>query len=472
MTEALWTGAEVIAATGGRGDADWQAQGVSIDTRTLEAGDLFVALAGDNHDGHDYLADAFARGASAALVSEDYAGALMGAMVAVPDVLAGLRALGEAARRRSTAHIVAITGSVGKTGTKEALRRALSKTAATHASRKSYNNHVGVPLSLAALPADAAYGVFELGMNHAGEIDALTRLVRPHTAVITHIGEAHIENLGSLEGIARAKAEIFAGLEAGGTAIIPRDSEFFDLLRSAAATHEARRIIGFGHHEEADIRVVRQYLHPTCSCVSAEMHGQAITFKVGAAGAHHVSNALAVLGAVEAAGADLAFATLSFADMGNLAGRGARHEIETRNGRFTLIDESYNANPASMHAALTALGLVPRPGQARRIAVLGDMVELGDAARDCHADLARVVEQADIDMVFTCGALMRHLHDHLPPGRTGAHAETPDALLPPLLAELHAHDVVMVKGSRATGMEVIVEGLLNPENGGRAVGSM
>lgn len=468
----LWTADEALAALsglGGQGDAGWQADGVSIDTRSLKPGDLFVALPGEQADGHDYVEAAFAAGAAAAFVRQGYTppdGMLdKAAFVYVDDVAAGLEALGQASRARSQAHILAVTGSVGKTSVKEALRLALSKTAPTHASEKSYNNHIGVPLSLARLPRDAAFAVFEIGMNHAGEIAALVDMVRPHTAIITHIGSAHIEHLGSEEAIARAKAEIFTATDKPQAAIIPQDTPHFELLRAAAQAAGINDILPFAAASDATDESVswaeKVRLHETCSCVSANIDGTALTFKVGTPGRHQVSNALAVLTAVKAAGADLALAALSLAETEGLPGRGQRHILHCTTGDYLLIDESYNANPSSMQAALMSLGLVPRFGQGRRIAALGDMAELGEHAADMHQALAAHVEAADIDLVVTCGPMMQHLHTHLPPGRMGPHVDSPEELLEILLRDVHAADVIMVKGANATGMMRLVDGLLS-----------
>jgi len=472
LSAPLWTGEEALAALsglGGQGDREWQANGVSIDTRNLKSGDLFVALPGEKADGHDYVESAFAAGASAALVRQGYTPPQglpdAAAFIYVDDVAAGLEALGQAARARSQAHILAVTGSVGKTSVKEALRLALSKSGSTHASEKSYNNHIGVPLSLARLPREAAYGVFEIGMNHAGEIATLVEMVRPHTAIITHIGSAHIEHLGSEEAIARAKAEIFTAGIAPQTAIIPQDTPYFDILRDAAKAANVADILPFAASEAKTGPAVawaeKVHLHDTCSCVSATIDDTPMTFKVGTPGRHQVSNALAVLTAVKAAGADLALAALSLAESEGLPGRGQRHVLQCATGDYLLIDESYNANPSSMQAALMSLGLVPRFGQGRRIAALGDMAELGEHAADMHQALAENVEQADIDLVVTCGVMMQHLHNHLPPGRMGPHVSSPEELLEILLRDIHAGDVIMVKGANATGMMRLVDGLID-----------
>ncbi len=466
MANPLWKGSEVIAALSAHlADAvraDWQADGVAIDTRDLRNGDIFVALSGARADGHDFVATAFEAGAVAALVRSDFAADNLPAhavLLRVADVLAALEALGRAARERCTAHVSAITGSVGKTSTKEALAHALSKSGTVHAAEKSFNNHIGVPLTLARMSADVDYAVFELGMNHAGEIAALVDMVRPHSAMITAIGAAHIENFASMDELARAKAEIIGGVVEDGVVILPRDSAYFDVLRGCAENTRVVEVSAEGN-DTAQAFVMRSKLHATCSCVTAQILGQEVTYKIGMAGAHHIANSLAVLACVCEAGADLALAALSLADNEGFSGRGRRHIIGHGDATFTLIDESYNANPTSMAAALMALGLAPRQGRGRRIAVLGDMAELGTDAARLHAALAENIEAADIDLVITCGALMAHLHDLLPPMRTGSHVTTHDEVVDVLRRDVRADDVVMVKASNAMGLSHVVSALL------------
>ena len=471
----LWTDEQISVATQAHCTGPFTVSGVSIDTRSLELGDLFVALPGPERDGHDFVDAAFATGATAALVCRGKIDPMKaaGPLVEVDNVSAALEALAHAARARSGAYITAVTGSVGKTSVKEALRLALSKSGETFASEKSFNNHIGVPLSLARMPQDCAYGVFEVGMNHAGEIDALVRMVRPHCAIITHVGTAHIEHFDSEADIARAKGEIFNDMAndvvEGGTVIIPADNPHIDLLVELAEARGIADIRCFTTDEKAaaselpHIVASKIYLHETCSCVSGRIDDAEVTFKVGTPGAHHVSNSLAVLGAVQAAGADLALAALSLAEVEALSGRGRRHVLDVAGGPCVLIDESYNANPASMSAAIKALGLVPRLGQGRRIAVLGDMAELGEASKDLHIDIAGLMDTVDIDLVFSCGPQMAHMFAHLPPDRRGIHASSTGALTNILQAEIHAGDVVMVKGSHASRMNQVVDALLEAE---------
>lgn len=458
---ALWTAAEAEAATGGRSSAGWAASGISIDSRTAAPGDLFIAIEGANSDGHDYVADALAAGAAAAMVSRHPRAVSADApLLRVADTAAALRALATAARARASAQVIAVTGSVGKTSTKEALRRALSSQAAAHASAASYNNHWGVPLSLARMPADSAFGIFELGMSRSGELDPLSRMVRPHAAIVTGIAPAHLAYFKNLAAIADAKAEVFAGLEPEGTALLNRDSEFFPRLAQAAEESGARRVLGFGRHPEAWAHIAAVAAGPCGSEVSAQIGGRSIEYRIGAAGEHWVMNSLATLAAVAAFGGDLARAAESLADMAPLRGRGARHRIRLGAGTAEVIDESYNANPASMRAAIATLaGARPGPG-GRRIAVLGDMLELGPDSVRLHAGLAADLAAAAVDIVLSAGADMAHLDRALPESMARLHAERSHALAPPLLDLLRPGDVVMVKGSFGIRMGAIVEALL------------
>jgi UDP-N-acetylmuramoyl-tripeptide--D-alanyl-D-alanine ligase len=456
---ALWTASETAAATAGRTTRDWRAQGVSIDSRSVGAGDLFVAIKGPRADGHDYVAAALAGGAAAALVSRVPPDAPPDApLLLVEDTLAALSKLGGAARARTRARVCAITGSVGKTGTKEALRHVLGRQGATTASESSFNNHWGVPLSLARMPASADYGVFEVGMNHAGEITPLSRLIRPHVAVVTAVASAHVAHFASLADIADAKSEIFAGLD-GGTALINRDSEFFDRMAAAATACGARRIVGFGEHRDADIRLVDCAFGPTSSRVAASIHGEQRDYRIGIAGRHWAINSLAVLGAVAALGADVAAAAEALADLEPLDGRGRVHRLRIGRGTLTLIDESYNANPASMRAAIETLARVPPGRNGRRIAVIGDMRELGPRSPAFHAELATPLAAQGIDLVFAAGEDTRHLFAALPAERRAQHAATSEALAEALIAALRPGDVVMVKGSNASRMSEIVRRL-------------
>lgn len=464
MTDPLWTLDELAAACGGRlengGKGDAPVASVSIDTRTLEPGALYVAIRGENNDGHDYVGKAFEAGAAAALVAEDAQVSAAGSLIRVPETLRGMEKIGMAARARGAASVIAVTGSVGKTGTKEMLRLALEPSGLVHASRKSYNNHWGVPLTLANLPRDARFGVFEAGMNHAGEIEPLTRMIRPHVAIVTTVEPVHLEFFESVERIAEAKAEIFAGLESGGIAILNRDNPHFDLLGKRALAAGAARIIAFGSHAAADARLIEMNESGGGSRFEASIRGERVYCRLGAPGRHLVINALAVLAAVWTVGGDMAAAAGALAHYRAQQGRGERETFALPGGgEALLIDESYNANPASMRAALSALGAAPRKAFPRRIAVLGDMLELGETSAELHRALADPVDAAGVDVVFACGPHMRALFDALPKARRGAYAETSEGLREPLLEALAAGDAVMVKGSLGSRMGLLVEAL-------------
>lgn len=462
MTSPLWTRADVIAATGGKAEGgDWVAKGVSIDSRTIEAGDLFVAIKGENTDGHAYVEAAFSRGAVAAIVS-DVTPAMRagGPLVVVPDALEALNALGRAARHRTEAKIVAVTGSVGKTGTKEALRMILSQQGATHASAASYNNLWGVPLSLARMPANTRFGIFEIGMSAPGEITPLSKLVEPFVALVTTVEAVHMAFFNSVEEIADAKAEVFDGLQKGGVAVLNRDNPHFARLEKRARAAGAGRIISFGEDEKADARLEKVVLKDDCSCVSATICGEPVTYKLGVPGRHIVMNSLAMLACVKAVDADLALAALALANLKAPKGRGERHHILAPGRPFLLIDESYNANPASMRAAIETLGRIEPGRRARRIAVLGDMLELGEESVALHRALSIPLAHADIDLVFASGPDMRALFGALPADRQGAYSEKSSGLIAPLVEALHDGDVVMVKGSNGSRMGLVVEALL------------
>jgi UDP-N-acetylmuramoyl-tripeptide--D-alanyl-D-alanine ligase len=460
---SLWTLDALVQATGARvsGAPVQEIRGVSIDSRSVTAGEAFFAIKGDRVDGHDYVADALARGAGIAVVSQENVARMpAGAPLAVvPEVLESLRALGRAARARSQAKIIAVTGSAGKTGTKDALRLALSREAETHASVASFNNHWGVPLSLARLPQSARYAVFEIGMNHAGEIEPLARLVRPHVAIVTTIEAVHLEFFPSIEAIADAKAEIFLGLEASGAAVLPRDNPQFDRLAAAARAARVGRIVGFGEHEKAEARLIDAALLSDCSTVKARILGDDVTYKLGAPGRHLVLNSLAVLAAVKLVGADLALAALALADLVPPTGRGRRITLRVDGGRALLIDESYNANPASMRAALEVLGQASIGRKGRRIAVLGDMLELGPDGAELHRGLADAIAAARVDLVFCAGPLMRELWEVLPATRRGGYAETAVELEADVAAAIHPGDAIMVKGSHGSRMGPVVDAL-------------
>jgi UDP-N-acetylmuramoyl-tripeptide--D-alanyl-D-alanine ligase len=459
----LWSVEAMTQAMGAApaGPLPARVNGISIDSRTIVPGEAFFAIAGENRDGHDFVAAALAARAGLAVVANDKRSSFSAPapLLIVPDVLAGLVDLARAARARSPAKIVGVTGSVGKTSTKEALRLALGADGETHASVASYNNHWGVPLSLARCPQTARYAVLEIGMNHAGEIDALTRLARPHVAIITTVEPVHLEFFASLEAIADAKAEIFRGLEAGGAAVINRDNPQFARLRRHAQDAGVDRIVSFGEHVEADARLIKSSLLPDCSTVQARILGADLTYKLGAPGRHVVHNSLAVLAAAALVGADLALAGLALSQLRPASGRGARITLDTDDGTALLIDESYNANPASMRAALALLGQTEIGPHGRRIAVLGDMLELGSHGVEMHRQLLDPVLAHGIDLVFCCGPLMRALWEALPSERGAGYAETSALLEPQVLAAIHPGDTVMVKGSLGSRMGPIVKAL-------------
>jgi len=456
----LWTAAEAARATGGTGASDWRAEGVCIDSREAGPGDLFVALAGPRFDGHDFVADALRAGAAAAMVARRPDGLAPDApLLLVDDTLDGLRALAAAARRRGRAKICAITGSVGKTGTKEALAAALGRQGRTAASARSLNNHWGVPLSLARLPADADFGVFEVGMNHAGEIEPLSLLLRPDVAIITTVAPAHIGHFDSIEAIADAKAEIFAGMK-GGTAVLNRDNALFDRLSAAARSAGVTEIIAFGESAGADARLLDCSLDNQGANVDAEICGRHIAYRLSLPGRHQVFNSLAVLAACHVLDADVAAAARTLSEITPLAGRGQRHRVRLVNGAFTLIDESYNANPASMRAAIEMLADTRPEPCGRRVAVLGDMRELGDRSTDYHAALAGVLAENGIERVYACGQEMAQMMAHLPPAMRGMHAATSREIADDVARAAAAGDVIMIKGSLASAMSVVVEALL------------
>ena len=461
---ALWTAAEIEAATGGIASHDFEASGVEMDSRDVKPGDVFVALKGEAMDGHRFLDAAFARGAVAAIVDRP----VDMPHVLVKDTTAALHALAHAARTRAADAVrIAVTGSVGKTGMKEAIFACLDRASrgAAHRSVRSYNNHVGVPLSLARMPARARFGVFEMGMNHAGEIAPLAEHVRPHVALITTIAPAHIENLGSMEAIADEKAQIFTGLAAGGIAVIPADSEFAGRMIDRARACGAK-VVTFGRAKGADVRLLDAI--PAAgggSLVTADLGDRRVCYTIAEPGDHWIVNSLGVMAAVRAAGGDLASAGLALAELGGMKGRGARHSLAVAGGTALLIDESYNANPASMRATLKALSQTPAT---RRLAVLGSMKELGDFSDAFHRQLAEPIIEAGVAHVILVGSEMAALADELGKlpaaalgkGPTFAHCDGPAEAIAMLGAYgLAAGDAVLVKGSNSVGLGRLVSHL-------------
>jgi UDP-N-acetylmuramoyl-tripeptide--D-alanyl-D-alanine ligase len=461
--EPLWTNLGLIAALEARvsGELSRSAEGISIDSRTLVRGDLFFAINGENSDGHDYVGAAFERGAAAAVVAEAKADTVkgLGPLYVVRDVLPALEKLARAARARTKARIIAVTGSVGKTSTKEALRIVLGKAGAAHASAASYNNHWGVPLTLARMPRETRFGVVEIGMNHAGEITPLTAMAKPHVAIITNIAPVHLEFFASVDAIADAKAEIFSGLVPGGVAILNVDNPQFDRL-AAVAGASAGHIATFGADAHADARLIDVKLAEDHMIVKAEFYGRPISYRVGAPGRHLALNSLAVLLAAKSVGLDLDTAAGELAAFEAPDGRGRRFQLTAKNGPFTLIDESYNANPVSMRAAFALVGALPTSGKSgRRIAVLGDMHELGARSDELHAALAIDVQVNHIDRVFAAGPMMKHLFDALPGSLRGAWRPSVIELEPVVREAVHSGDLIVVKGSNASQMHVIVTAL-------------
>jgi UDP-N-acetylmuramoyl-tripeptide--D-alanyl-D-alanine ligase len=463
MSAPLWTSSDMAAAmrataNGALPDA---ITGLSIDSRTISPGEAYFAIKGDVHDGHDFVEAALRAGAALAVVETAQRQKFPddAPLLVVDDVLAGLVDLAGAARARLSAQVVAVTGSVGKTSTKEALRRVLSAQGETHASAASFNNHWGVPLSLARCPATARFAVFEIGMNHAGEIEPLVKMVRPHVAVITTVEPVHLEFFSGIEAIADAKAEIFAGLEPGGAVVLNRDNAQFDRLQRRAKQLGISRIVSFGADGKSDARLIDVSLHAACSAVHADILGHDVTYKLGMPGRHMAMNSLGVLAAASLAGADLALAGLALSQAQPAAGRGVRKALEVGHGEATLIDESYNANPASMAAALSVLGAASVGPHGRRIAVLGDMLELGSTAAQLHRGLIEAVKANHVDLVYCCGPLMRNLWDALSSGKRGGYAGSADALESQVLAAIRAGDVIMVKGSLGSKMKTIVAAL-------------
>ncbi len=466
MSAALWQQGDLVAVTGGVAAGNWRrpVTGVAIDSRQVKAGDLFVALVGPNNDGHDYVAQALAAGAAAAMISRPVRG-LAGdaAVLTVTDTFAALNAVAAAARARYAGKVVAVTGSVGKTGTKEALGVALGALGPTYVSAGNYNNEFGVPLSLAGLDPAAAFAVFELGMNHAGELTPLSRLVAPDVAVITNIAAVHLEFFDSVAGIAEAKAEIFAGLGADGVAVLNRDNAYFAFLADAAWRAGITTVVGFGADPEADVRLLRTTATPGGVDARVRIGETDLGVRLAAHGRHWAINATAVLGVVQALGGDVARAADALATLEAPKGRGRLSQVRLGDGgTVTLIDDAYNASPLSVRAAIAVLGDLEAGAGCRRIAVLGDMLELGDDAAALHAALARDLVAAKVDRVYSAGPLMAALDDALPPALRGGHTKASAALPALLLPALRDGDVVLVKGSLGSKMGLVVDAIERP----------
>ena len=458
----VWTATEAAAATGGSIAANWQVSGVSIDSRTVKAGELFIALQGLHYDGHDFVATALAKGATAAIVARIPEGiASLKELLIVSDTRAALAALARHARVRSAARVVAITGSVGKTSTKEMLRLVLAEQGPTHVSEDNLNNHLGVPLTLARMPSATAFVVLEMGMNHAGELSMISRLARPNVGVITTVEAVHLEFFTSVRGIADAKAELFTGMNRNGIAILNRDSKYFDYLARHALSFGVTCIYSFGFHHDAEFRLYSYSMTDQGTLVRASVLEQPATYTLSTYGRHWALNSLVVLATVHAVGGRVSQAAKALAKVQPLPGRGARQKflIAAYGGSIEVIDESYNASPVAVRAAMEVLGAAHPGPCGRRIAVLGDMLELGKGAATLHADLAASVLDNKIDIVFTAGPLMAYLHEALPQERRGSHAVNTEVLAPQVIAATRPGDVVLVKGSACSKTGVILAAL-------------
>ncbi len=469
MSDLLWKSSDMVKAMEGRpvGHLPEGITGISIDSRTLRKGEAFFAIKGDVFDGHDFATAAMAAGAGLLVVTEarlPALGKLQVPMIVVDDVLAALTRLGIASRARSKAQIIAVTGSVGKTTTKEALRHVLSDCGKVHASAASFNNHWGVPLTLARMPEDTNYGVFEIGMNHHDEIRPLVKMVQPHVAVITLIAPAHLGHFANLEEIAVAKAEIFEGVLPGGYALLNRDDKRFKQLETLAVAAGIEHIATFGENARSTYKLRDLVMKTDCSCITVSLGGQEAAVKISAPGRHIVQNMLAVMGAAHLVGADMTKVVLALASLQAEAGRGAQYRLRHGDGTFTLIDESYNANPASMRAALSLLESTEPQGEGiekgRRIAVLGDMLELGKQSSKLHGDLARPIVDAHVNMLFIGGAHMSALKSAMPAEIQVEYRESVDELLPLVVKAVRPGDVVMIKSSKSIGFVKIVNALL------------
>lgn len=470
MTAWLWTVEDLSAAMQARpvGDMPAGITGISIDSRTIGESEAYFAIKGDVHDGHKFVSGAHANGGGLSVVSEAWLDQLegqTGPLLVVDDVLNALERLGIAARARlrDDARVVAVTGSVGKTTTKEALRTTLASSGKVHAAVASFNNHWGVPLTLARMPADTDYAVIEIGMNHPGEITPLVKMARPHIAMITIVAAVHLGAFESVDEIARAKAEIFQGVEPDGVALINGDDERIAMLVDWAKEAGVENIKTFGETDTCDAKLSRLVLHGSCSCLTANILGDEIVVKVGAPGRHIAQNALGVLAACKLAGADLARAGLAMGDVRAVKGRGERHTIGEGDDRIVLIDESYNANPTSMRAALALLAAAKVKGQGRRVAVLGDMLELGPQSPEFHAGLAEPIAENGVDKVFLAGPEMAHLQAALASRGNSEHRQTIDELVPEILADLRPGDVVMAKASLGMRFATFVNALLKAD---------
>lgn len=457
---SLWTSKEVAAATQGQCASDFEVSGLSIDSRSIGVGDLFIALRAER-DGHTFVQKALEQGASGALVDHIPEGVRPEKLILVQDTMIALENLGKASRARTSGKIVAVTGSAGKTGTKEQLRTIFEKAipnSNVHAAVKSFNNHIGVPLTLARMPQHTDYGVFEIGMNHPGEIAPLTKMCKPDVAMITTVGSVHLAAFDDVTGIAREKASIFAGLERTGVAVLPRDNQHYSVLLSEAKKYGLSHTLTFGTHQDADARLLECSLLDTQTVAKARVFDTELLYKIGGVGQHLALNALGALLCAHACGVDLAMAALALAHWSPPAGRGNRWSVSLRHDKqFTLIDDSYNANPSSMAASLDILAHTKTQGNGHKVAVLTDMLELGDQELELHANLAKLPAIQSIDIIHAAGTRMKALFDALPQKKQGIYAPDVSELLVDFRKQIRDNDVVMVKGSNGSKASQIVD---------------
>ncbi len=456
-----WTTQEIIAATHGVSTGDWIASSVSIDTRTLEAGALFVALPGSKVDGHEHVASALEKGAVGALVSKPITGVDASKLVMVKDVEKALQALGTAARTRSNAKVIGITGSVGKTGAKEMIAAALRATGSVYATKGNLNNHLGVPLNLANMPLDVQYAVIEMGMNHAGEISPLSIMARPHVSLITTVDAVHIEFFQSIEAIADEKAAIFEGMGGKGVAVLNADNNQYERLKAHAQAKGMDRILSFGTGKNALCRMTKYAIDDTHSVIEATIAGTAISYTIGTIGKHWALMSVAVLGVVDALGADLAKAAAALANFSEPKGRGQIKKLSIKGGNLRLVDDCYNASPVSMKGAIEKIAEMRDASaeQVRTVVILGDMLELGEHAEDLHVGLVPTLVNNQMDLVFAAGTFMEKMYHALPETMRGAYKPTSRELAPVVVEALRANDLVLVKGSHGSRMDVVVDAI-------------
>lgn len=456
-----WTAKEVALATGGRTDGIWAASSVSIDTRTMEPGALFVALPGAKVDGHDHVQAALAAGAAGALVSRAIEGVDAAKLVLVADVEQALQALGRAARARSEAKFIGVTGSVGKTGAKEMLAAALAPLGKTYATKGNLNNHLGVPLTLCNLPSDTQFAIIEMGMNHVGEIAPLSAIARPDVSLITTVEAVHLEHFGAVEAIADEKAEIFSGMGGAGYAVLNMDNAHFARLKQHAERHGLDRVLGFGTDKGAICRMTDYRVSETGSQVEATIAGTSIAYRIGTVGKHWAVASVAVLGVVDALGGDLAKSAAVLEHFREPKGRGRIEQLTVKGGKLTLVDDSYNASPVSVAGAISKVAELKRAAKepVRTLVVLGDMLELGDTAEELHVGLIPAIINNQMDLVFAAGSFMQKMYDALPEGMKGAYRATAKELAPVVVDAIRPHDLVLVKGSRGSRMEIVVDAI-------------